>query len=95
MLAVCARCGYAAFPERLLCPRCGARWWQSREAREGIVEATTALRRAPGRDHDPPVALALVRLAEGPLVVVRLEREAGRGEAVALSLDSSGAPIAS
>lgn len=94
VLAVCAGCGYAAFPQRLLCPRCGGRRWHSRAAREGFIEATTTLRRGPGRDYDPPVALALVRLADGPLVVARLERDAPSGDAVALALDSSGAPVA-
>ena len=95
VFGVCAACGYAAFPERLLCPRCGGRRWQPREARAASVELTTTLRRGPGRDYDPPVALALVRLADGPLVVARLARAAGSGDAVDLSLDPSGAPVAS
>ncbi len=90
---VCSRCDYAAFPARLLCPRCGGEHWKRREVREGVVESRTRLHRAPGRDYRPPVAVALVRVPEGPLVVARLEGELATGERVALALEG-GAPVA-
>ncbi len=92
-VSACLRCGYAAFPERLLCPHCGERRWRPREVREGVVEARTRLHRAPGRDYDPPVAIALVRVPDGPLVVARLEGEIPTGCMVTLSVEG-GAPVA-
>ena len=92
-VSVCRECGYGAFPERLLCPRCGGALWEHREAPEGIVEATTRLHRAPGRTCEKPVAIALVRVPAGPLVVARLERDVAAGERVELALDDR-APVA-
>ena len=92
-VSFCSRCGYAAFPERLLCPRCGGERWKRREAGEGVVDSRTRIHRAPRRSYSPPVALALVRVTGGPLVVARLEDEVAIGGAVALALDG-GAPVA-
>ncbi len=92
VVSVCLRCGYAAFPERLLCPRCGGDRWERREAREGVVESQTRLHRAPGRDYRPPLTLALVRLPSGPLVVARLDGEVPTGRMVTLSVEG-GAPV--
>ena len=93
VVSFCSRCGYAAFPERLLCPRCGGERWKRRETGEGVVDARTRIHRAPRRDFNPPVVLALVRVPGGPLVVSRLEDEVAPGAAVALALDA-GAPVA-
>lgn len=92
-VSVCLRCGYVAFPERLLCPHCGEGRWKPREAREGIVESHTRLHRAPGRDYRPPMAIALVRVPDGPLVVARLEGEVAAGRVVTLAVEG-GAPVA-
>jgi uncharacterized OB-fold protein len=93
VVAVCSRCGYAAFPERLLCPRCGGERWKRRQAAEGVVDSRTRIHRAPRRDFNPPVVLALVRVPGGPLVVARLEDEVAIRGAVALALEA-GAPVA-
>lgn len=93
VVSVCAECGYAAFPDRLLCPRCGEARWERREAPAGVVESTARLHRAPGRDYRPPIEIALVRLRCGPLVVARAEDELAPGDPVTLALET-GAPLA-
>jgi uncharacterized OB-fold protein len=88
---VCARCGHGVFPERSLCPRCGAGEWALREIARGRVEEETTVLRAPV-PLDGPVRLALVRLADGPLVIARLERDAARGDEVEVTYQD-GVPI--
>jgi uncharacterized OB-fold protein len=68
----CTGCGLHLFPERLRCPRCGARSFEPAPAGPGRVEERTALRRA-------PVRLGSVRLDKGPVVIARLG-EATAGE---------------
>lgn len=70
---VCTSCGARLFPERLLCPRCGGGEFRIELADRGRVEEVTVLRRAPGRDVDPPVRLATVALEAGPRIVARVE----------------------
>ncbi|MDQ3875015.1 MAG: flavin reductase, partial [Actinomycetota bacterium] len=91
-VSVCLRCAYAAFPARLLCPSCGEERWKLRAVDEGVVESRTRLHRAPGRNYDPPVAIALVRVPDGPLVVARLEGDVASG-IVTLALEG-GVPVA-
>jgi len=92
-VAVCSACGRAAFPARLLCPRCGANDWRTEEAHEGVVEETTFLRRAPGGPLPEPVPLGTVRLDGGVLVVARLGPAMRPGESVRLEY-RDGVPVA-
>jgi uncharacterized protein len=92
-VAVCSTCGQRVFPERLLCPRCGANDWRSEEVSEGVVEETTLLRRAPGGPPAEPVPLGTVRLEGGVLVVARLEATMRPGASVRLEY-RDGVPVA-
>ena len=87
---VCAACGRAWFPRRLLCPACGGGEWNERETTGGVVEVATELRRVPGADVS--VGIASVRLDEGPVVVARLDG-AATGARVGVGSEN-GAPVA-
>ena len=87
-LQVCARCGRAAFPDRLLCA-CGSRAFRREDVDGGAVEEVTAVRRVPGRTLEEPVRVATVAVGD-VRIVARLESDA---RDVTLSLDR-GAPVA-
>lgn len=74
---VCTACGRAAFPRRLLCPECGGAEWRDEPVDSGVVEAAT--------ERDARVGAVRTRL--GPLVIARLETDAGAGDEVALDQD--------
>lgn len=73
---VCAACRAAAFPPRVLCPRCGGAEWIAEPVESGIVEAVTE------RDG---TRIAAVRTPLGPVVIVRLETDARPGDSVSLA----------
>jgi uncharacterized OB-fold protein len=73
---VCATCGAAAFPPRVICPRCGSIEWNATEARQGTVEAAT---------ENSGVRVATVRTDQGPLLIARLTCEAKIGAIVVLT----------
>jgi uncharacterized OB-fold protein len=89
----CSACGHAVFPARLLCPRCGAADWESREVDEGVVDGATVVRRAPGGPLPVPVPLGTVSLEGGVLVVARLEPGLEEGHSVRLEY-RDGVPVA-
>jgi len=75
MLQRCAACERWVFYPRVLCPHCGARALEWREASgRGVVYATSVVRRRAddGGDHN----VALIDLAEGPRLMSR--RTAGK-----------------
>jgi uncharacterized OB-fold protein len=76
LVAVCEACGWAVFPARALCPRCGAAAWREEPAAGGTVEEVSRTRQA---------TIASVRLDRGPVVIVRVENGVGRGSRVDLS----------
>ena len=92
-VAVCMTCGRRAFPAPLLCPSCGGGESRREWVETGTVEEVTLLRRTPGRALDEPVRLGSVRLANGPRVVVRLDRGLERGSPARVDLEG-GAPFA-
>jgi uncharacterized OB-fold protein len=82
---LCARCGYAAHPPRLLCPRCAAAQWRVADAAGGTVEEVTAV------DGTP---LAAVRTDLGPRVIARAAPGLRPGDRVKLSVDDDAATTA-
>lgn len=78
-VAVCARCGLAAWPRPALCRRCGSQRFGSVVAPDGVLEEVSE-------------GLGTVRLAAGPVVIARVE-DAAAGDAVALEV-RDGAPTA-
>ncbi len=82
---LCEGCGYAVFPPRALCPRCGSRDWREEPAGPGTVEQVTTLR-AGG-------LAASVALDAGPVVVARASEGLAPGARVTLD-DQGGAPTA-
>jgi uncharacterized protein len=79
---VCAACGNASFPRPLLCPFCGGADWRDEAVDRGILEART---------ENTGTVIGSVRLAAGPLVIVRLERDVPAGSEV--ELDGSGGAV--
>ena len=92
-VSVCMSCGHRSFPERLLCPRCGAADRRRERVEHGTVEEVTVLRRTAGRAYDEPIVLASIRLASGPRVVARLDERLAPGTRVRVDL-RAGAPVA-
>jgi uncharacterized OB-fold protein len=81
---VCGECGRAVFPQRLLCPDCGARSWREAQAETGVIEAIA---------DRGDVRLGTIRTALGPLAIVRVKGDAREG--VEVSLDEDGeVPVA-
>lgn len=81
---VCNSCGRAAFPQRLLCPFCGARDWREEPVESGVLE---------GLADRGEVRLGAVRTALGPLAIARVEGDAKEGAEVALDQDGE-VPVA-
>jgi uncharacterized OB-fold protein len=89
----CVHCGHEVFPVRLVCPRCGGSEWGRNDVSEGVVEESTLLRRAPGEPELDPVYVGSVRVADGVIVVARLEAGVEDGAAVRLQY-REGIPVA-
>jgi uncharacterized OB-fold protein len=83
-IPVCATCGRAVFPPRVLCPQCGGREWRDEPVDGGVVERSTE------RDG---TAIATVRTPLGPVLVARLLGDAAAGDAVVLDADGA-VPVA-
>lgn len=81
---ICESCERAVFPRRLLCPDCAGSAF-----REELVETGT-LEDVADRGE---VKVGLVRVAQGPLLVARVEGNAARGAPVALDEDGE-VPVA-
>lgn len=75
---VCASCGRAAFPQRLLCPDCGGRDWREEPVESGVLEAVA---------DRGEVRVGAVRTALGPLAIARVEGDARPGAQVRLDED--------
>ncbi|MBM3293016.1 MAG: Zn-ribbon domain-containing OB-fold protein [Candidatus Aminicenantes bacterium] len=63
----CTRCGYVAFPPRLVCPECGNREFAPvKLAETGTLLTYTVVRVAPGGFEDEaPYAVGIAELADG------------------------------
>ncbi len=71
---VCADCGSTIFPPRDVCPHCAheKQSWTSLSGR-GAVYSYTTMYSAPAKFEEyAPYAVALVKLAEGPMVTAQL-----------------------
>lgn len=86
----CRRCGAGFFPDRLRCPRCGARSWTRIRAGEGEIQDQTELRRQP-RAQEKRIRLGSVGLDAGPVVIARLGDRAETGNRVRLEMNPDGA----
>ncbi|QMW66239.1 OB-fold domain-containing protein [Mumia sp. ZJ1417] len=71
----CGTCGHHQHPPRALCTGCGGTdaLAQVDTSGAGSVDTFTVVHRAPRPDVPVPYVLARVRLAEGPLVLTRLD----------------------
>jgi len=77
LLQTCARCARVQHPPRALCVHCGSDEpdWSASGGR-GAVDSFTVVHRAPRPDLAVPYVIARVRLAEGAVLLTRLqERE--------------------
>ena len=78
MIYVCESCGRAVFPRRLLCPECGGREFREERVETGTLEDFS---------DRGEVKLGMVRVAQGPVLIARVEGEAVRGGEVRLEMD--------
>lgn len=76
----CAACGTAAFPPRLLCPRCGCASWRDEPVENGIVEGVTM------RDE---TRIGEIRIAGRLVVIARLPAPVEPGAHVSLEIVDS------
>ena len=81
---ICESCDTAAFPPRLLCPRCGCRHFRSETVEHATLENFC---------DRGEVKLGTVRVPQGPLLIVRLYGDPTRGSRVALDEDGN-VPVA-
>lgn len=82
-IPVCASCGRAVFPQRLLCPACGGREWRAEPVERGVLEAAA----------EREARVGAVRTPLGPLVIARVESDAAVGGIVTLDEDGD-VPVA-
>ena len=69
----CDRCGHRQHYQRMLCVACGRTHLSFVEASgKGTVYSFTVVYRSPSAAFTPPYVIALVRLAEGPLLLTRI-----------------------
>ena len=69
----CERCGHHQHYPRMLCVACGRTDLSFVEASgKGTVYSFTVVDRPPSADFVPPYVIALVRLAEGPVLLTRI-----------------------
>jgi len=94
---VCSRCGYAAYPPRILCPECSGAEWRRGLADSGVVEEIT-VRRPVSKHRQLPwgnwldqseTRLGSVRTDLGPVVVARVPEGAKPGDRVRLHAQAS------
>lgn len=96
-VAKCRACGYLAYPERIICPSCGAADWGKALADTGVVEQLTVRRPVLKRRQLPwgdwldqsETRLASVRTDAGPRVVARVAAGVVPGDRVSLSASGS------
>jgi uncharacterized protein len=73
----CNACGTAQHPPRAVCARCGSTGALvlADASGAGTVDAWTVVHRAPRAGVAVPYTIARIRLAEGPIVLTRLDGE--------------------
>lgn len=69
----CSRCGQLTFPARPVCPACGGREWERQTlSGRGEIYSYSTVYRPFADDSCVPYVVALIRLAEGPMVSAQL-----------------------
>ncbi len=71
---VCESCGNTIFPPRDVCPHCAEQrqTWTALSGRGEVYSYTTMYSAPAGFDEYVPYTVALVKLAEGPMVTAQL-----------------------
>jgi uncharacterized protein len=71
----CSACDHLQHPPKALCTGCGSmeHLAQTEVVGTGVVDSFTVIHRAPRPEVAVPYTIARVRLAEGPVVLTRLE----------------------
>jgi uncharacterized OB-fold protein len=74
-LQTCGSCGHVQHPLKALCVHCGSleHLALAPASGSGVVDTWTVVHRAPGPDLETPYTIARIRLAEGPVVLTRLD----------------------
>jgi len=70
----CKKCGHINFPNRLICPECGAREFETiRLSGKGKLETYTVIHTAPDGFADlAPYAVGIVELQEGVKILAQI-----------------------
>jgi uncharacterized OB-fold protein len=71
---VCEACGNTIFPPRDICPHCAEQRqrWTNLSGRGEVYSYTTMYNAPLGFEEFTPYTMALVRLAEGPMITAQL-----------------------
>jgi uncharacterized OB-fold protein len=87
--SACAGCGEITFPPRDVCPRCGSTEIQPRRlsGRGEIYSYSTVFHGPNGFAEYVPYLVALVRLAEGPLVAAQLTDVDPNGVSIGMQVE--------
>lgn len=78
----CSACDGAQHPPRAVCIQCGAtdHLGQAPSSGVGAIDSWTVVHRAPRSGIETPYVVARVRLAEGPIVLTRIETDGIEGD---------------
>ena len=90
-ISECGRCGYRAYPPRILCPTCAANDWKRRPAEHGVVTEVTVRRPVSEPGDQEGTRLACVQSDAGVRIVARIQEGVEVGDRVTLLSKASSA----
>jgi uncharacterized OB-fold protein len=93
VIGACAVCGRHCFPKPIWCANCGSGRIRDAVVHSGVVEETTTVHHAAGRDLPEPITVGSVRVLGDAVVIARLEPGVDKGAPVELDADD-GPPVA-
>src|SRR4051812_10040553 len=85
----CTHCGHQLFPARLICPQCRSRALQPVcfSGRGEVYSFSTVYEAPSGFEGYAPYTVAMIRLAEGPLVTAQLTDVAAAGVFIGMPVE--------
>jgi uncharacterized OB-fold protein len=92
-VAKCIGCGAIYFPRRFVCRACGGSSWSDHLVVDAIVEETTVVNHAAGRENWTPRHIGTVRTPDGLRLIVGLAAPVKDGSRVSLT-ERDGVPFA-
>ena len=86
-LQTCTDCQHTYFPPRPFCSKCGSRSVEVVKASGRAKLHSYVIHHRPAPGFDPPYAIAVVKLAEGPQMMTNIVRCPQTPEALQLDMD--------